>query len=76
MQTLNKMIRKVAPQSGLGIAARRIGDRENPDRQNYHELSQRRRNPFAKVNCAALPDNLIESNSSDMKKGLSPGPRN
>jgi Nif-specific regulatory protein len=38
-----------------------------------HELSRRRRNPFAKVNCAALPDNLIESELFGHEKGAFTG---
>jgi Nif-specific regulatory protein len=69
MQTLNKMIRKVAPSRASVLLLGESGTGKTLTARIIHELSQRRRNPFAKVNCAALPDNLIESELFGHEKG-------
>ena len=61
MQTLNHMIRKVAPSRASVLLLGESGTGKTLTARIIHELSHRRRNPFTKVNCASLPDNLIES---------------
>ena len=73
MQTLNKMIRKVAPSRASVLLLGESGTGKTLTARIIHELSQRRRNPFAKVNCAALPDNLIESELFGHEKGAFTG---
>ena len=73
MQTLNKMIQKVAPSRASVLLLGESGTGKTLTARIIHELSQRRRNPFAKVNCAALPDNLIESELFGHEKGAFTG---
>jgi Nif-specific regulatory protein len=73
MQTLNKMIRKVAPSRASVLILGESGTGKTLTARIIHELSQRRRNPFAKVNCAALLDNLIESELFGHEKGAFTG---
>ena len=73
MQALNKMIQKVAPSKASVLLLGESGTGKTLTARILHELSQRRRNPFAKVNCAALPDNLIESELFGHEKGAFTG---
>jgi Nif-specific regulatory protein len=73
MQSLNKMISKVAPSRASVLLLGESGTGKTLTARIVHELSQRRRNPFAKVNCAALPDNLIESELFGHEKGAFTG---
>jgi Nif-specific regulatory protein len=73
MQTLNKMIQKVAPSRASVLLLGESGTGKTLTARIIHELSQRRRNPFAKVNCAALPDNLIESELFGHERGAFTG---
>ncbi|MBL0715525.1 MAG: sigma 54-interacting transcriptional regulator [Desulfosarcina sp.] len=73
MQALNKMIRKVAPSRASVLLLGESGTGKTLTARIIHELSQRRRNPFAKVNCAALPENLIESELFGHEKGAFTG---
>jgi Nif-specific regulatory protein len=73
MQHLNKMIRKVAPSRASVLLLGESGTGKTLTARIIHELSQRRRNPFTKVNCASLPDNLIESELFGHEKGAFTG---
>lgn len=73
MQMLNRMIRKVAPSRASVLLLGESGTGKTLTARIIHELSQRRRNPFTKVNCAALPDNLIESELFGHEKGAFTG---
>ncbi|BBO71058.1 Nif-specific regulatory protein [Desulfosarcina alkanivorans] len=73
MQRLKKMIRKVAPSRASVLLLGESGTGKTLTARIVHELSHRRRNPFAKVNCAALPDNLIESELFGHEKGAFTG---
>ena len=73
MQRLNKMIRKVAPSRASVLLLGESGTGKTLTARIIHELSHRRRNPFTKVNCASLPDNLIESELFGHEKGAFTG---
>jgi Nif-specific regulatory protein len=73
MQDLNKMIEKVAPSRASVLLLGESGTGKTLTARIIHELSHRRRNPFSKVNCASLPDNLIESELFGHEKGAFTG---
>jgi len=73
MQRLNKLIQKVAPSRASVLLLGESGTGKTLTARIIHELSERRRNPFAKVNCAALPDSLIESELFGHEKGAFTG---
>ncbi len=73
MQVLNKMIRKVSPSKASVLLLGESGTGKTLTARIIHELSQRRRKPFAKVNCASLPDNLIESELFGHERGAFTG---
>ena len=73
MQSLNKMISKVAPSRASVLLLGESGTGKTLTARIIHELSQRKRKPFTKVNCAALPDNLIESELFGYEKGAFTG---
>lgn len=73
MPSLNKMIRKVAPSCASVMLLGESGTGKTLTARIIHELSQRRRNPFAKVNCASLPNSLIESELFGHEKGAYTG---
>mgnify|MGYP000601522376 CR=1 FL=1 len=76
MQTLKEMIRKVAPSRASVLLLGESGTGKTLTARIIHELSQRGRCPFIKVNCAALPDNLIESELFGHEKGAFTGAQN
>jgi Nif-specific regulatory protein len=76
MQTLNKMIRRVAPSRASVLLLGESGTGKTLTARIIHELSDRRRNPFIKVNCASLPENLIESELFGHEKGAFTGATN
>jgi ABC-type glutathione transport system ATPase component len=55
MQTLNKLIQKVLLSRASVLLLGESGTGKTLTARIIHELGERRRNPFAKVNCAALP---------------------
>lgn len=73
MQTLNELIRKVAPSKASVLLLGESGTGKTLTARIIHELSSRSRRPFTKVNCAALPDNLIESELFGHEKGAFTG---
>jgi len=73
MQSLNKMIRKVSPSRASVLLLGESGTGKTLTARIIHELSSRVRCPFVKVNCAALPDNLIESELFGYEKGAFTG---
>jgi len=73
MQALNELIRKVAPSKASVLLLGESGTGKTLTARILHELSPRSRRPFAKVNCAALPDNLIEAELFGHEKGAFTG---
>ncbi len=73
MNALNRMIQKVAPSKASVLLLGESGTGKTLTARIIHELSKRARCPFIKVNCAALPDNLIESELFGYEKGAFSG---
>lgn len=73
MSALNRMIQKVAPSKASVLLLGESGTGKTLTARIIHELSTRARCPFMKVNCAALPDNLIESELFGYEKGAFSG---
>jgi Nif-specific regulatory protein len=73
MSALNRMIQKVAPSKASVLLLGESGTGKTLTARIIHEMSDRARCPFVKVNCAALPDNLIESELFGYEKGAFSG---
>lgn len=73
MLEVRELIRKVAPTRATVLLLGESGTGKTLVGQIIHELSDRSGNPFIKVNCAALPDNLLESELFGYEKGAFTG---
>jgi len=61
MEELKNKIKKVAPGDVSVLLRGESGTGKELIAHSIHHLSDRHREPFVKVNCAAIPDHLIES---------------
>ncbi len=61
MREVFALIEQVAPTKATILIAGETGTGKEVTARAIHELSPRRASPFLAVNCAALPDTLIES---------------
>jgi Nif-specific regulatory protein len=73
MVEVQGLIRKVAPTKATVLLLGDSGTGKTLVAQIIHELSSRAKFPFIKVNCAALPDNLLESELFGYEKGAFTG---
>jgi two-component system nitrogen regulation response regulator NtrX len=69
MRRLREAIGKVAPTSGRVLVLGESGTGKELVAQEIHRLSKRAHGPFVKVNCAAIPSELIESELFGHEKG-------
>lgn len=69
MQTVYTMIDKVAPTSTSVLITGETGTGKELVARALHMRSRRQSEPFIKINCAAIPDNLIESELFGHKRG-------
>ncbi len=69
MRKLREDIAKVAPTSGRVLVLGDSGTGKELIAQEIHRLSKRAAGPFVKVNCAAIPGELIESELFGHEKG-------
>ncbi len=66
---LREEIAKVAPTNGRVLVVGESGTGKELIAQEIHRLSRRSAGPFVKVNCAAIPSELIESELFGHEKG-------
>jgi Nif-specific regulatory protein len=73
MQELNRMIYRVAPSKASVLLLGESGTGKTLTARIIHEMSDRCRHPFVKVNCASLSDSLIEAELFGYEKGAFTG---
>ncbi len=72
-EEVKKMIRQVAVTDSTVLLTGRSGTGKELAARMVHDLSNRKDAPFIAVNCAALPDNLLESELFGHEKGAFTG---
>ena len=73
MVSLKQMIARVAPTHSWVLIRGENGTGKELVAQNIHYLSPRAARPFVEVNCAAIPEDLIESELFGYEKGAFTG---
>ena len=69
MVSLFKMARKIAPRRATILVEGESGTGKEVLARYIHRNSDRKRRPFMAINCAALPENLLESELFGHEKG-------
>ena len=73
IENLHQLIRKVAPTNATVLIQGESGTGKEAIARTIYLNSSRKRAPFIKVNCAAIPENLIESEFFGHEKGAFTG---
>ncbi|MFW5838213.1 MAG: sigma 54-interacting transcriptional regulator, partial [Desulfovibrionaceae bacterium] len=73
MAEVQRQIEKVAPTKATVLLLGESGVGKTLIARMIHELSDRKGRPFVKVNCAAIPENLLESELFGYEKGAFTG---
>ena len=73
MQTVYSRVRKAAPTRSTILIRGETGTGKELIARAIHDASDRAENPFIAVNCAAIPDTLIESELFGHEKGAFTG---
>ncbi len=73
MALVQKLIKQVAPTDATVLIEGESGTGKEVIARALHENSQRKDKPYIKVNCAAVPENLLESEFFGHEKGAFTG---
>lgn len=73
MKHIQDLVKRVAPTSGSVLITGENGTGKEVIAQTIHALSTRFKKPFIEVNCAAIPEELIESELFGHEKGAFTG---
>ena len=69
IESIRQMVRSVAPTNGRVLIRGESGTGKELVARSIHQQSLRREKPFVEVNCAAIPEDLIESELFGHEKG-------
>ena len=73
MKQIQELVRRVAPTTGSVLITGENGTGKDLVAHSVHTLSPRFNKPFVEVNCAAIPEELIESELFGHEKGAFTG---
>jgi len=73
LQRLRAEIKKAAPTNGRVLITGEAGTGKELVARLIHEQSRRREKRFVEINCAAIPDDLIENELFGVLQGYGPG---
>jgi two-component system nitrogen regulation response regulator NtrX len=73
LKQIQELIRRVAPTTGSVLITGENGTGKELVAQSLHAVSSRYNKPFVEVNCAAIPEELIESELFGHEKGAFTG---